>query len=326
MTLKELIAQVSFDELLPALKTMTRGNENSLYAFREAYDRLRLMEPASDIEGEVHVGWHGGMVGEDKWIGVSGLSGDYWCKNLSKEIIVEEGIQLTSNELAAHCLWEITFYGFSEDEIGNTFERMTGEEKAKNKYDIALKKLNASIWKRQTPRKYRCVFQGKLYFQGDILTYRRRCRNKKNRSKRMREHRQERRKKYLETMSMRENLVQSLSAPGSSFARQDVAYLLEVEYGKQYDYTAVVSGTEGRLSYILDSMTKYQQEDLSQYDNAIVCIVTSSRYSLLESEIADFKAAVRAHLKYDDIRFGMIQTDEDQTEVKVKLLLNKMEK
>ena len=145
MTLKELIAQVSFDELLPALKTMTRGNENSLYAFREAYDRLRLMEPEPDFKGEIHVGWHGGMFGEDKWIGVSDLSGDYWSKNLSKEIIVEEGIQLTLNELAAHCLWEITFYGFSEDEITNTFDKMLGRNKAQNKYEIALDKLEESI-------------------------------------------------------------------------------------------------------------------------------------------------------------------------------------
>ena len=325
MTLKELIAQVSFDELLPALKTMTRGNENSLYAFREAYDRLRLMEPASDIEGEVHVGWHGGMVGEDKWIGVSGLSGDYWCKNLSKEIIVEEGIQLTSNELAAHCLWEITFYGFSEDEISNTFDRMLGRNKPQNKYEIALDKLEESIWKHQTPKRLRS--RGAYGERLITLEFPLRWRDHRmNHTKRKRKYRQIRRKRYLKQMSMRENLVQSLSAPGSSFVRSDVDYLLEVESGRQYDYTAVVSGTEGRLQYILDSMAKYQQEDFSMYDNAIVCIKVSSRYPLSEKEIADFKTAVHAHLKYDDIRFGMIQTDEDQTEVKVKLLLNKMEK
>lgn len=325
MTLKELIAQVSFDELLPALKTMIRGNENSLYAFREAYDRLRLMEPASDIEGEVHVGWHGGMVGEDKWIGVSGLSGDYWCKNLSKEIIVEEGIQLTSNELAAHCLWEITFYGFSPNEITQTFDRMLGRNKPQNKYEIALDKLEESIWKHQTPKRLRS--RGAYGERLITLEFPLRWRDHRmNRTKRKRKYRQIRRKRYLKQMSMREKLVQSLSAPGSSFVRSDVDYLLEVESGRQYDYTAVVSGTEGRLQYVLDSMTKYQQEDFSMYDNAIVCVKVSSRYLLSEKEIDDFKASVRTHLKYDDIRFGMIQTDEDQTEVKVKLLLNKMEK
>ena len=324
MTLKELIMQVSFDELLPTLKTLIHGNENSLYAFREAYDRLRLMKPDLDFEGAIHVGWCGGLFGEDKWIGVSGLSGDYWSKGLSKEIIEEEDIQLTSNELAAHCLWEITFYGFSEDEITNTFDRMLGRNKPKNKYEIALDKLEESIWKHQTPRKYRCVYRGMLCYQGDILDYHRRCRNKKNRPKRMREHRQERRKRYLKMMSARENLVQALSVQGSSFVRSDVDYLFEVKYGMEYNYTSIVDGTEGRLLYILESMTKYQQLDLSRYDNAIVCIIVSSRYPLSDTEIADFKASVRTYLKYDDIRFGMIQTDEDRTEVQVMLLLNKM--
>ena len=323
MTLKELIAQVSFDELLPALKTMTRGNENSLYAFREAYDRLRLMEPASDIEGEVHVGWHGGMVEEDKWIGVSGLSGDYWCKNLSKEIIVEEGIQLTSYELAAHCLWEITFYGFSEDEISNTFDRMLGRNKPQNRYEIALDKLEESIWKHQTPKRLRS--RGAYGERLITLEFPLRWKDyRMNHTKRKRKYRQIRRKRYLKQMSMRENLVQSLSVSGSSFVRSDVDYLLEVESGRQYDYTAVVSGTEGRLQYVLDSMTKYQQEDFSMYDNAIVCIKVSSRYPLSESEIAEFKASIRAYSKYNDIRFGEVQTDKDKPKVVVTLLLNKM--
>ena len=246
------------------------------------------MEPEQDFKGEIHVGWHGGMVGEDKWIGVSGLSGDYWCKGLAKEIVVEEGIQLTSYELAAHCLWEITFYGFSEDEISNTFDRMLGRNKPQNKYEIALDKLEESIWKHQMPRRLRS--RGTYGERLITLEFPLRWGNRINRS---------------------------------SFTRQDVDYLLEVEQGRQCDYTAVVSGTEGRLQYILDSMTRYQQLDLSQYNNAIVCITASSRYPLSENEVEDFKSSVRALLKYDDIRFGLIQTEEDKPEVRVNLLLNK---
>ena len=65
MTLKELITQVSFENLLPYLKTLIVENESSLYAFREAYDRLRLMEPAPNFVGEIHVEWHQGILEED---------------------------------------------------------------------------------------------------------------------------------------------------------------------------------------------------------------------------------------------------------------------
>ena len=53
---------------------------------------------------------------------------------------------------------------------------------------------------------------------------------------------------------------------------KDLAYLLEVEYGTQYDYHSIVNGQGNRLAYITASMTKYQQLDISRYNNAIVCI------------------------------------------------------
>lgn len=332
MTLKELITQVSFDELLPTLKTLIRGNENSLFAFREAYDLLRTMEPNPEYKGKVEISWSGDsgeeenyQKGEDDVLCVCYLDDDAWENELAKELVIDKSVNASLAEIAANCLWEITFYGFSPKEITHTFDRMLGRNRPQNKYEIALDKLEESIWKHQTPKRLRS--RGPEGQRCTTLEFPLRLGDRRmNRAKRKREYRQKRRRDYLEKMSARENLVQSLSAPGSSFVRSDVAYLLEVEYGKQYDYTAVVNGTEGRLQYILESMTKYQQLDLSWYDNAIVCIKVSSRYPLSEDEIEDFKIAVRVHLKYDDIRFGLIQTDADQAEVEVKLLLNKMEK
>ena len=325
MTLKELVMQVSFEELLPYLKAMIKGHDNSVYAFREAYDRLRLMEPNPEYKGVVRVEWSGGdLEDEERWIGVHYLDNARWKDNLSKEIVVADDVHLSLEELVAHCLWEITFYGFSEDEIGHTFDRMLGREKPKNSYDIALKKFNASIWKRQTPRKYRCVFRGMLCFQGDSLKYHLCCLHRKNRSKRKRAYRQERRKAYLKKMSTRLNMVETLTVPGSSFTRQDVEFLMSIEKGMSYDYTSITGNAEGRLAYIADSMTKYQQLDRDGYDNAIVCIIVSSKYPLAEVECREFQAKVRSFLKYEDIRFGTVQTDNDSKEVEVKLLLSKL--
>lgn len=171
MTLKELITQVSFDNLLPYLKTLIVENESSLYAFREAYDRLRLMEPAPNFVGEIHVEWHQGILEEDdKWIGVSPMHDTSWEEDLAKEIVVEKDIQLSTEELAAHCLWEITFYGFSPKEIETHFDRMFNRIKPQNKYDIALEKLEESIWKHEIPRKYRSCDQGLRLINGEYFT------------------------------------------------------------------------------------------------------------------------------------------------------------
>ena len=71
MTLKELLTQVGFDELLPYLKKHEPKHLDNLYAFREAYDILQGMEPATEFNGEIHVEWSGGeFEGEEKWISV----------------------------------------------------------------------------------------------------------------------------------------------------------------------------------------------------------------------------------------------------------------
>ena len=45
MTVKELIMEVGFDDLLPYLKEIIVGHLDNIYAFREAYDILRDMQP-----------------------------------------------------------------------------------------------------------------------------------------------------------------------------------------------------------------------------------------------------------------------------------------
>ena len=53
MTVKELIMSVTFEDLLPILKESESDHLDNIYAFREAYDILRNMEPNTDYQGEV---------------------------------------------------------------------------------------------------------------------------------------------------------------------------------------------------------------------------------------------------------------------------------
>ena len=96
-----------------------------------------------------------------------------------------------------------------------------------------------------------------------------------------------------------------------------------MEYGTRYDYHSITNGQGNRLAYIADSMTKYQQLDLSRYNNAVVCIRVSAQYPLTNKELDDFKCNVRSWLNYEDIQFGIITEDSDRKEATVTLLLNK---
>ena len=193
------------------------------------------------------------------------------------------------------------------DEREETWQRKFGPKVLANKYEIALDKLEESIWKHQTPRRLRsrgrqgerCVrveFPIKWNF------------DRKNRSKRKREYRQDKREEYLRKMATRENLVRTLSAEGSSFRRNEVEFLLHVQYGRQYDYHSVTQDTGSRLAYILESMTQYQLFDLTKYD---------------ETELEIFRKSVMQHLGYTNMLFGMQTEDYEKKEVKVTLLLNK---
>lgn len=55
MTVKELFMSVSFDELLPFLKEYETKHLDNIYAFREAYDILRNMEPNKNYQNKVTI-------------------------------------------------------------------------------------------------------------------------------------------------------------------------------------------------------------------------------------------------------------------------------
>lgn len=249
MTVKELIMEVEFDDLLPYLKEIIVGHLDNIYAFREAYDILQDMQPNPKFVGKV---W---IEQEEDWVSVQSLDADFWENELAKELVLPKNSTLNKEEIAAHCIYDITFYGFSPAEIIENFWKNHGSIQSK--------------------------------------------------------------------MERRKSIIQELTVSGSSFTYKDLAYLLQVEYGTRYDYHSITNGQGNRLAYITDSMTKYQQLDLSRYNNAIVCIRVSSQYLLINEELKDFKRNARAWLNYKDVQFGIITEDIDCKEATVTLLLNK---
>ena len=249
MTVKELIMEVEFDDLLPYLKEIIVGHLDNIYAFREAYDILQDMQPNPKFVGKV---W---IEQEEDWVSVQSLDADFWENELAKELVLPKNSTLNKEEIAAHCIYDITFYGFSPAEIIENFWKNHGSIQSK--------------------------------------------------------------------MERRKSIIQELTVSGSSFTYKDLAYLLQVEYGTRYDYHSITNGQGNRLAYITDSMTKYQQLDLSRYNNAIVCIRVSSQYLLINEELKDFKRNARAWLNYKDVQFGIITENIDCKEATVTLLLNK---
>lgn len=190
---------------------------------------------------------------------------------------------------------------------------MLGPKKLTNLYEVALDRLNESIWRHQTPRRLRSKSPGGNRCVNIDFILKRCARN--NRPKRKRKYRQNKRKNYLKKMAKRGNLVQMLSAEGSSFRHSDVEFLLDIKYGCRYDYRSVVCGTDGRLSYIAESMAKYQQLDLSRYDSAVVFLRIPKIYPIPEKEVKEFQQSVQTMLGYENILFEFTEEVRNTEEV-----------
>lgn len=125
MTVKDLIMEVKFDDLLPYLKEIIVGHLDNIYAFREAYDILRNMQPNSEFIGKV---W---IEQEEDWVSVQSLDADFWENELAKELVLPKNATLNKKEIAAHCIYDITFYGFSPAEIIENFWKNHGSIQSK---------------------------------------------------------------------------------------------------------------------------------------------------------------------------------------------------
>lgn len=115
MKLYEILRSVEFDALIDDLIYLDGEAQWNLMDMRTAFDILRSMEPAPDMNSSIHVEWvrrH-----REEFVDAFGCDGDLWERNLGKEVVVEADVDDTPSRLAARLLWHLTFYGFRPDEL-----------------------------------------------------------------------------------------------------------------------------------------------------------------------------------------------------------------
>ena len=129
MTFKELLNNVTFDEVAPCLLQMHPDAEGNLKWYKIHFDMLRLMTPKhhDDANSDVcHISMSKWDEDSEPHLDAHPMEGDYWEHSLTKEIILAPDVKATNEELAACCMWHTTFYGFIELEVEDRFH--IGEE------------------------------------------------------------------------------------------------------------------------------------------------------------------------------------------------------
>ena len=318
MKLKELFDKYTFDEIFPYLKKIDPEKLDAMHEFREAFDLLRRMEPSKEDCGEMHIEWSDDEDEADRYITVNHIAGDMWSDALAKEVVLSEELDLNEMNMAAHCLWEITYWGFEDELDPEERNPLEYPPEQLNKYDVALYKIRLSHWKHTTPKRYRNK-DYPLYMNVEYSI--KRIRSNKNRSKRKCDYRVECREKYLEMHSHREDLIMKLVRSGA-FMREEVEYLHQVESGQYYPYISRTWDVGKRIDYILESINKYQQLDFSQYDDVILCLRASSEYPVSEAEKERLLAGLPASLRALPMKLGIGTKETLKQEVEMMLFLN----
>ena len=276
MKLYELLSRVTFDDLVHTLNTLII-KENQLPYFKMAFDELRMMAPIiNDDIIDVQMA--------ESYIYVDGCQ-DRWSNVLGKNITFDDELQLAEQVLAAHILWEITFFGFSEEEMKANIGRDYGDEShtPDNTYRRNIHKIEDKQWKNYSRGAKWEISEGQKFISYDIAMEVFKRREKRNRAKRMRDARQERQMARLRKLAVREEGICKAVATGC-MSREQVEYIMDIQYGDEHTYSSRTNTPEDRTQYIIELIDKYSDIDFSKYDSITAIATTSPGYPFSEEE------------------------------------------
>lgn len=302
MTLKDLLLKYEFDTVVPELLTVDEPIKDNLYAFKEAFDTLRRMTPG-DAGGEQIVVSLEVETEEDgteieRYLHASNCEGDLWDSSLAKEVVIEADI--TEIRALAQIIWHITFFGFTPDfeegfmppEIINNYERKAylleyhqfcnyaKIKRKKNSSDCVIRHYSMDDWKIYHARK----------------THR-------NRTKRMRDARQDRQIAKYERMGKIQRLIDSIVATSWDSDYADYKYLFDTKEIRMFEFYSRTTSKEVRAQYIVDNFVKYFNEDLTQYKRTDMVISSGEEHGVTFEEMHSLCVAVYP-------RIGLILDEE----------------
>ncbi len=287
MTLKELLSRHEFKEIAANLIEIDKEHvPSNLYAFKEAFDYLRRMTPTDAAGEEIKVTIEVEKDDEGKEIkrycDAFGCSGDFWERNLDKEVVIEDGIP--KEQALAQILWEITFWGFTPETEGFPGHTLRNEYERKAAMLSYKQFCNyAPVKRKKHPDELdlRCALPQEGWDEYD------RRKEHRNRSKRMRDARQERSIKRLERMGKVQNAIDRVMAakPMSisgwkPLETASLKYLFGTSLIRELDFYSRTPTVSGRVEYIADNISEYFNDDTSKFTDAALLIESPEKYPL----------------------------------------------
>ena len=285
--LKDLLRKHTFDAIVPDLISLDEQVKDNLYAFKEAFDDLLRMSPGDphgeQIEVATVIDTDDAGNELDRYIHASNCEADPWDECLAKEVIIEDGI--TETHALARILWHMTFYGFTPGRelypyrsIHNKFEQQAEDLRRRQFLNYA--------------KGIACPFEVEhmcLSMEGWDKYERREAH--RNRSKRMRDARQNRSIARLERKGKIQIAIDRFrTATGAD--EESLGYLFDTTAIVEYDFYSRTPTPEGRAEYIVDNIKKYFNSDLNSYAGAEVLLTSDPYHPFTAAEARTLRCAI----------------------------------
>lgn len=297
MTVKELLLGCDFDKVAAYISEIYNSQSKMIPHYKEVFDKLRHTE-AIPSEGKIRIGMvEPNWEDETPYISVDGCHEASIKETLGKELQVN--VEISLEQVAAHFLWEFTFFGFSAEDIEDRLGIGRGKiytHFGQQAFDLELRHYEGLIYSKNKNKRDRLKFImmcGSISYPieiwDEIDLHKTRC----NRSRRKRNYRQTKRIAELERKDKIERLIRRLVAhhPASqSFLRNDVDFLFSTSKIYEVGFHSYAYDITTRVDYLRELIEKYSSYDFHGYDQYLVLVTTSPTHPLRTEESPAFIA------------------------------------
>jgi hypothetical protein len=246
-----------------------------------------------------------------------------WKYELASKVIVSDELSLTDAEIAAHCLWELTYLGFDQS-TEESWEKaqlsiISGTEAdMSNLYNVAAEKLGYMLDINYLPKQFKDQDNHVEKIVNECLDVKPRTYGKP--SKRMR-HRIEKHIKAFERMAKVDDAIRRLTANTKSFTREELAYLFNTKLISECPYHSRSYNADQRIDYLMDLISNYESRDFSENTHFLLMFRTSPDCPLTQSEQDRSQNFFKQRLPSSaNIRYGYGTDEHLDTEVSLLLL------
>jgi hypothetical protein len=332
MTLKELLDRCEFKDIAPHITQWSSGR--SLAPFKQAFDILRHLEPDTSSEGELEIVRGYNEFSQTYYPLIKQwFETDTWECELASKIIVSDELTLTDAEIAAHCLWELTYLGFDQSSFESWREAQMSivggldkkETDAIKPYTVAVEKLEYMLEINYLPKKFKDADSYVEKLVNECLDAKPRTFGKLPKSMRhmIKKHIKalERKAKVEERKAKVEDSIRRLIANSKSFSREELEYLFNTKLICERPFHSRTYDVCKRVDYLIDLFTNYVSEDFSQYTRFLMMFRASSENPLVQSELEIIQNFFNQYLPPSaNIRYGYGNDETLGTEVSLLLL------